>query len=193
MDGRGDKLDADLVAETLNGQRRAFDELVRRYQRPAVSTAYRTIGDLHDALEVVQDSFIKAFQALDSLERPDAFRPWLMRIVTNLALNFRRSQRRRPLALEDCILGADQEAGEAYAIGSGDGPIDHAKAAELESRIQAALMELPKRTRMALVLFSIENLPQKEVAEILEMSVDSVKWHVFTARRKLKEQLAEFL
>jgi len=66
-------------------------------------------------------------------------------------------------------------------------------AAELQERIQAAIATLPPQQRTALVLFSIEQMPQKDVAEVMKCSVEAVKWHVFQARKKMKEQLTEFL
>ena len=186
--------DAGLVRETLAGQRTAFDELVERYQRRATSVAYRLLGNLHDALEVCQEAFIRAYRKLDALEDPDRFGPWLLRIVTNLSLNFRRTRGPR-LSFEDCLLTEDGSRGERIADRpySEDRPGAKLAAAELEERIRAGLAELPPQQRAALVLFSVEQLPQKDVAEILNCSVEAVKWHVFQARKKMKEHLAEYL
>src|ERR1700720_2087129 len=79
--------DAILVGKALAGDRGAFDELIRRYQRQAVAVSYRLLGNTHDALEVSQDAFLKAFSSLATLQKPDAFGGWLMRIVSNLSLN----------------------------------------------------------------------------------------------------------
>jgi RNA polymerase sigma-70 factor (ECF subfamily) len=186
--------DAGLVRQTLAGQRTAFDELVERYQRRATSVAYRLLGNLHDALEVCQEAFIRAYRKLDGLEDPDRFGPWLLRIVTNLSLNFRRTRGPR-LSFEDCLSSDDGSREERISDGphSEDRPGAKLVAAELETRIHAGLAELPPQQRAALVLFSIEQLPQKDVAQILNCSVEAVKWHVFQARKKMKEHLAEYL
>ena len=65
--------DGQLVANVLSGNRKAFDELIRRYQRQAVAVSYRLLGNSHDALEVTQDAFLKAFTSLDTLQKPEAF------------------------------------------------------------------------------------------------------------------------
>ena len=91
----GGEDDKELVVAVLNGRREAFDELIRRYQRQAVAVSYRLLGNSHDALEVTQDAFLKAYTSLSTLQRPEAFGGWLMRIVSNLSLNFRRSRRTR--------------------------------------------------------------------------------------------------
>lgn len=186
--------DADLVRETLDGRRGAFDELVERYQRRATSVAYRLLGNLHDALEVCQEAFVRAFRSLSTLEDPHRFGPWLLRIVTNLSLNFRRSRGPR-LSFEDCLRNEDRGPEEALPDGphSEHRPGARLAAAELEAQIHAGLATLPPQQRAALVLFSIEQLPQKDVASILNCSVEAVKWHVFQARQKMKAHLAEFL
>jgi RNA polymerase sigma-70 factor (ECF subfamily) len=186
--------DADLVRATLAGRGEAFGELVERYQRRATSVAYRLLGNLHDALEVCQESFVRGYRKLDSLEDPDRFGPWLLRIVTNMSLNFRRSRGPR-LSFEDCLVGEDGSRDErvADAAYSEDRPGARLRGRELEERIQAGLAKLPAQQRAALVLFSVEQLPQKDVAQILKCSVEAVKWHVFQGRKKMKEFLAEYL
>jgi RNA polymerase sigma-70 factor (ECF subfamily) len=186
--------DADLVRATLAGRREAFGQLVERYQRRATSVAYRLLGDLHDALEVCQESFVRAFRKLDSLKDHDRFGPWLLRIVTNLALNFRRSRGPR-LSFTDCLTDADDSREERVSDSpqSEDRPGALLAGEELRERIQAAMAQLTPQQRAALVLFSIEQLPQKDVARIMNCSVEAVKWHVFQGRKKMKELLADYL
>ncbi len=186
--------DADLVRQSLAGRRDAFDALIERFQKRAVTVSYRLLGNIHDAMEVSQDAFIRAFQNLSTLEDPERFGAWLLRIVTNLSLNFRRGRRPR-LSLDDCLTGGD-ESSEDRIPDMHDADVRPGAgiaARELEGRIQAALAELPPQQRAALVMFSIEQMPQKDVADVLGCSVEAVKWHVFEARRKLKEKLADDL
>lgn len=186
--------DAELVEQTLVGDRGAFDELIRRYQQRATAVSYRLLGNLHDALEVCQEAFIRAYRNLETLEQPARFRPWLMRIVTNLSLNFRRSRRPR-LSFEDCLVGDDASRDEQVsdAPHSLERPGATLSAGELEERIQVCMRELTDAQRTALVLFSIEQLPQREVAEIMDCSIEAVKWHVFQARKRMKAHLADYL
>src|SRR5690349_18908328 len=97
--------DGELVGEVLAGKRESFDFLIRRYQRQAVAVSYRLLGNSHDALEVTQDAFLKAFTSLSTLQKADAFGGWLMRIVSNLSLNYRRSRRTRSQLPLDDLLG----------------------------------------------------------------------------------------
>jgi RNA polymerase sigma-70 factor (ECF subfamily) len=192
--------DGALVEQVIGGKRAAFDELVRRYQRQAVAVSYRLLGNSHDALEVTQDAFIKAFSSLATLQKPEAFGGWLMRIVSNLSLNYRRSRKTRSQLPLDDLLGPTESAQQAEAAGgssdwmsqSGD-PVHLLASEEMGRKLQAALAQLPEKQRLAIVMFTIDEMPQKQVAEALQCSVEAVKWHVFQGRKKLKEILKDHL
>ena len=105
----GAREEARCVAAACGGDQDAFDRLVERHQRRAVAVAYRLLGNVHDASDVAQDAFLRAYQSLTKLEDPRRFGPWLMRIVTNLALNFRRSRSRASaMSTEEMIEGGEQ-------------------------------------------------------------------------------------
>ena len=185
--------DAEAVSRTLAGQTRAFDELIEKYQRRAVSVSYRLLGNLNDAMDVCQEAFVKAFRSLGTLQDPRRFGAWLMRIVGNLSLNYRRG-RKQHLSLS---LGDEDESGptswlatDEHSNPTGAGA---AVSEETQRMVNRAMEELPPPQRMALVLFAIEGLPQKDVAEIMQCSVEMVKWNVFQARKALKEKLSEYL
>lgn len=184
-----------LVNAALGGASDAFDELVRRHQRRAVALAYRMLGDSHTAADIAQDAFIRAFRSLEQLQDRQRFGPWLMRIVCNLSLNQRRSQKRLRVVGEPEEFGSDATGNESGRLGGStpDDPSSSSEAGELQRAIEIALDELPEKQRLALVLFSIERRPQKEVAEIMDCSVDLVKWNVFQARKALRESLSEFV
>lgn len=187
--------DAEAVARTLAGDLKAFDVLIERYQRRAVAVAYRLLGNIADAMDVCQDAYVRAFRSLTSMQDPARFGPWLMRIVSNLALNFRRD-RKSLLSLTTDDDGPGVDAGnlsDERTEEGGSASGDSLQASELEQAINRAIGELPEKQRLALVLFAIEGLPQKEVAEILDCSLELVKWNVFQARKTLKDKLAEYL
>src|SRR5215211_5785414 len=113
--------DGQLVSQAIAGNRKAFDELIRRYQRQAVAVSYRLLGNSQDSLEVTQDAFLKAFTSLDTLQKPEAFGGWLMRIVSNLSLNYRRSRKtRQQMPLDDLMGGTGgQQSPSAAGLGGG--------------------------------------------------------------------------
>jgi RNA polymerase sigma-70 factor (ECF subfamily) len=185
--------DVQLVLLAKDGNAEAFGRLVKLYQRRAVSLAYRLLGNSEDAGDVAQEAFVRAFRSLDQLEDPARFGPWLMRVVSNLSLNFRRSRAARaagPLD-EDAASSGDRRRISRGLRVSGEGEGDRLPA-ETHDAVSAALEQLPDSQRLALILFSVEGMPQKEVAEVLDCSVELVKWNVFQARKKLKEILADY-
>ena len=195
---QGQPSDGVLVGQALNGQKEAFDELIRRYQRQAVAVSYRLLGNSNDALEVTQDAFIKAYRSLETIQKPEAFGGWLMRIVSNLSLNYRRSRKTRSqLPLDDLLeTGGSQRAsstaGSEWMARSGN-PHRTLESIEMGQRLHEALQQLPEKQRLAIVMFTIEQMPQKEVADVLGISVEAVKWHVFQGRKRLKEMLKDHL
>jgi len=191
--------DGELVGRVLAGDQRAFNDLIVRYQRQAVAVSYRLLGNTHDALEVTQDAFLKSFSSLATLQKPEAFGGWLMRIVSNLSLNFRRGRKTRSqLPLDDLLGSAEAQGSSAGSAGSewmarsGD-PLRTLEGHELGAKLQEALNELPEKQRLAITMFTIEEMPQKDVAEALNCSVEAVKWHVFQGRKRLKEILKDHL
>jgi len=185
--------DAQLVRNVLRGQLSAFDDLVRRYQRRAVAVAYRLLSHREDAQEVAQDAFLKAYDKLPSLTQPERFGSWLLRIVSNLALNKRRWRSLRKAASLEAEQGEDTSLKGELPDGHGPSPLEVASGKEVEQMLGKLIDDLPEMQRQALVLFSLQKMPQKEVAEVLGCSVEAVKWHVFTARKKLKAQLRDHL
>ncbi len=186
--------DEKLVKSVLAGDREAFDVLVQRYQRQAVAVAARMLGNIDDALEVAQDGFLRAYQAIGQLKNPARFGPWLMKIMTNQALNTRRSRRRDPKISLSQPLGSDNEDHAPLALASKDPSVTEKLAAnELGTALKQAIDELPENLRTPLILFSVEKLPQKEIADIMKCSLQTVKWSVFEARRQLRKRLQKML
>jgi RNA polymerase sigma-70 factor (ECF subfamily) len=193
--------DGALVEQVLGGRRGAFDELVRRYQRQAVAVSYRLLGNSHDAMEVTQDAFVKAFSSLATLQKPEAFGGWLMRIVSNLSLNYRRSRKTRSQLPLDDLLGTTESSQQAAAATGGGSdwmaqsgdPVHLLESEEMGRKLQQALQQLPEKQRLAIIMFTIEEMPQKQVAEALNCSVEAVKWHVFQGRKRLREILRDHL
>jgi len=182
--------DAELVHRARAGDRNSFGVLVDRYQKRATSVAYRLLGNRDDALEVSQDAFVKTWERLNDLHEPGKFGAWLLRTVSNLSLNFRRDRKPTvPLPMEPSDRSDEPRSPNRSAEAQ---PLAQASADELSEAAAEAMRKLPEKQRMALVLFAMEGLPQQQVADVLDTSVEAVKWHVFQARKKLREMLARF-
>lgn len=175
------------------GDRLAFGKLAQQYQRQCVAVALRLLGNAHDAAELVQDALIKAYCNLHQLQQSERFGPWLMRIVTNLALNFRRSRvRRQTTSIEQSSQADGEDLRSTLPGGPQDAPDKPLTSAELGDAIQKSIDALPEKQRLALVMFAVEKMPQKDVADVLNCSVEAVKWHVFMARKQLKKSLVNY-
>lgn len=175
MDVFSKQSDAYLVTLTLQGNRDAYGALVRRHQTSAYNTARRIVVDSADALDVTQDAFVRAYDALASFDRARPFAPWLHTIVTNLALNF--VQRKRPAQSLDAELDTHDTSANPEA---------RALAAEQQQRVRAALLQLPPAWRAVVELRHFQELSYQEISDALNIPVSDVKSHLFRARQKLK-------
>lgn len=185
-----------LVRRAQAGDGDAFADLVRLYQRRAVSVAYRLLGNIEDAGDVSQEAFVRAYRNLSQLDDASRFGAWLMRVVTNLSLNYRRARKSRLAGSLEDALAVSTDARNPATGRQVVGVVEDERGLlpqELQGAISRAIEQLPEKQRLALVLFSVEGMPQKEVAEVLECSVELVKWNVFQARQKLKEMLKPYL
>ena len=167
--------------------------LVSRYQRQSVSVTYRFLSNVEDAQDAAQDGFVRAYQSLEQLSDPERFGPWLMRIMVNTALNFRRKRGREPKVSLD--VGSESGDGAPVDRLTGHEPSaqERLTAQELGEALETAIEELPEKLRAPLVLFTVEKMAQKEIAEVLDCSVETVKWSVFEARRRLRLRLRHML
>src|SRR5512135_2039598 len=174
--------DADLVRQTLQGNRDAFGKLVDRYQKPVFNVALRMLQDEADADDAAQAAFVRAFQKLDTFDPELKFFSWIYRIVVNESLNLlkqrNRFQRFEGGTGEDVADGADQER-EAVADQE-----------SREQKVLEGLMELKVDQRAVIVLKHFEGLSYAEIGEILEIPEKTVKSRLFTARMVLKNVLA---
>ena len=172
--------DRALVRATLDGDREAFDELVRRHQRHVYHLCYRFAGNHEDASDLAQDVFIRAYKGLRGFKGQSAFSTWLYRIGVNVCLNRVASRNAaRIVALEH----VDRlEAGAERADGA---LLRDERAAE----VRAAIARLPKKQRAALILRVYHELPHDEIAEVLGSSVGAVKANFFHALANLKKLL----
>jgi len=186
-----------LVSASRAGDTEAFGRLVRMYQRRAVAVAYRFLSHSADAEDVAQEAFVQAYRKLDQLDDDARFGSWLMRIVVNRSRNLRRgSKATRLVSLEDGMepsLSGPRLSGQGQIGSTDEALIASESASRLKKAIDEAMEILSEKQREALILFSVEGMPQKEVAEILDCSVELVKWNVFQARKRLKELLSEYL
>jgi RNA polymerase sigma-70 factor (ECF subfamily) len=176
--------EAGWVQAVQRGDLRGFAEIVRRYQRPVYRVAYGMTRNASDADDIAQETFVRAYRALDRFRVGEPLYPWLARIAVNLVYSLFRSRRRRPeTALEPML-----EAGHQWA--TEDDPVEDTERRERDEKIDAAFAELKPEHRSVLVLRVVEGLSYDEIAKSLAVPVGTVMSRLSRARQELKTRLA---
>lgn len=169
--------DAEAVERALGGDRNAFGALVEQYQEVAFRAAYLIVRDAQAAEDVTQEAFIRAYRALGRFRRGEPFRPWLLRIVTNGALNEVRARGRRARAFGRLAAEAPASV-EAPDVGLGDAQA---------SLLACAIAELPEDDRVVLHLRYFLELPEREIATAIGKPAGTVKSRLHRASKRLRE------
>lgn len=178
--------DARLVSEAQSGRRQAFARLFEKYRDTSYQIAYRFLGHQQDALDVVQESFTKAFVGLEKFRGGSSFKTWLYRIVTNSSLDRRRSR----MVRKSASLDVDDAPDPPDHSHESDQPWQNLQRQELKGLIDDALASIPENNRTAFVLFAVEGVSYREIADILNISIGTVMSRIFYARQKLQRILA---
>jgi RNA polymerase sigma-70 factor, ECF subfamily len=164
----------------------AFNELVEQYQRLAFNVAYRLLGQVEEAKDVTQDSFLAAFNALESF-RGSSFKAWLLRIVMNGSYDTLRKRQRHPTDSLESMLGKSES--EARFRSRDPGPESAAMTAETGAAIQMALKKLSMDHQSVIILCDIQSVSYEEAAETLDVSLGTVKSRLSRARALLRDEL----
>jgi RNA polymerase sigma factor (sigma-70 family) len=182
------KNDAELVHLARAGNRDAYGELIRRYQRSICGLACLLVGDRFEAEDLTQEAFLRAWLNLDLLSDPPKFAPWLRRILFGVSIDWLRVFR------PDLYRSADAKAELELAVQptQTESAFARLEAIELRQRIWDAVARLPPRYRLPLTLFHLDGLSHSKVAEALGISVRTARSLVTRARQKLQPMLASY-
>ncbi len=182
--------DPDL-ARARQGDRDAFGRLVQRHQRRVYAAALHILGNHSDADDATQETFVRAYRGLGSFDGRADFFTWLYRITVNTALNSLRGGKRGEALAQRSGTEAAHVGGRPESLGQpGADPAQKTQQNAEIQRVLAAIAELSPSLRVTLVLATIEELPHKQIAEILEIPEGTVAWRVNEARRLLRQRLA---
>lgn len=185
--------DAELVARFQRGDRRAFDEIVVRYQSRIYSLCLRWLNDREVAEEQAQDVFVAAFRALGNFRSECSLSTWLFRIGVNHCRNARLYRMRRAYGRHETYdAPRDDDDGPVRQLADAEGP--HADRGvhqtEAGTIVQAALAELDEEHRQILILRDVEDLAYEDIADILDLPRGTVKSRIHRARAELAQKLA---
>ena len=190
-----DSPERSLATRAAAGDRDARRELFERHREAAYRVGLRVTGRHEDALDVVQDGFIQAFERLESFQRDASFKTWLLRIVTNRALDLLRARKVRIAASFDADSDAAAEpAAEASIEGSNrsnQGVSDALERRETADRLQDSLEKLPPDQRAVMALYASGDMTYGQIAEVLGVPVGTVMSRLYHARRELRADLED--
>jgi len=184
MTATAEYADAELVSQSLAGNRDAFEKIVARYQSLICSLAYSATGSISRSEDLAQDTFLAAWKQLRSLREPERLRSWLCGIARNLINNAFRKQMREPLHRAESLDNA-HDAASSESL-----PSEQAINREEETIVWSALEQIPDLYREPLILFYRENQSVELVARQLELSQDAVKQRLSRGREMLRAQVA---
>jgi RNA polymerase sigma-70 factor (ECF subfamily) len=188
--------DRELVDAAKAGDREAFRTLFERHHRRAYSLALGVVRNADDALDVVQDAFIKAHRHLDKFEGQSSFYTWLYRIVMNLAIDHIRKHRRaRAVDFTDQVTEGDAQVGEDSLLPRilGGNPGRALLDQEIRGRIEQALGELSDNHRAVLVMREMEGLSYEEMAQVMGCSKGTIMSRLFHARKNMQRRLIDLV
>jgi RNA polymerase sigma-70 factor, ECF subfamily len=183
--------DLALIASVLAGDRRAFEPLVRKHERRVFRVALAVLGNIEDAEEAMQDTFVKAFRHLDQFRRESRFTTWLTRIAVNEALQ-KRQGRKESVSLDESRGIEEQFAPRRLESWRADPEKSYGRQ-ELRRVIETAIQSLPAIYREAFVLRDVEEMSAEEAAEVIGITVAALKSRLLRARLMIRESLAASL
>jgi RNA polymerase sigma-70 factor (ECF subfamily) len=174
-----DEKESHLIALVLRGNVEAFEPLVTPYRRSILNLAYRLSQDLEEAKEISQDTLLRAFRYLRTYDRKRSFKNWLLQILVNV---WRNQQKKRM---------ETESLGEFLPVNAEGNPEEKQLQGEMRTQLLACLDSLSPREREVFLLRDIEERSIKEAARILASSPLSVRVHLSSARKKIKERIKE--
>ena len=185
--------DHELIELTKSGDDEAFAEIVSRYRNPLTNYLYRFLYDYEEAVDLVQEAFVRVYFALDRYHTEYAFSTYIYRIASNLAISeIRKRKRRKTMSLTGLFQSADDETREFQPPDGKPLPSDEIIDNERRKVIEKAISALPAKYRAPIILRDVEGLSYDEVAQILELGLGTTKSRISRARKLLREKLEHY-
>jgi RNA polymerase sigma-70 factor (ECF subfamily) len=188
----GQNVDQELVERVQNGDKNAFNLLVKKYQHKVANLVSRYVKNQSDVADIVQEAFIKAYRALPNFRGESAFYTWLYRIAVNTAKNHLVATGRKPPS-------SDVEIGDAEIYDSGDALREQASpeklllTEEIKKLVFSTMEQLPEDLRVAINLRELEGLSYEEIAEVMGCPVGTVRSRIFRARDAIDKKIQPLL
>jgi RNA polymerase sigma-70 factor, ECF subfamily len=178
-----------LIKRAQEGDRAAFNALVRKYEERAYKYAFRLTRDPEEAADVVAEAFVRAYNALKNFRSKSSFTTWMYRILTNCFLDLKKKEKgKHNVSLDSALTTEDNEVFRQIEDPDAS-PHEAVETHERERRIERALSKLPEFQRAMVVMYHVENMTYEEMAAALDLPVGTVKSRLNRARLNLRELL----
>ena len=181
--------DQDVVALAREGREAAYQELIRRYERPVFALIYRMVRDRETAEDLAQETFIKVLNAIGTYRPEFKFSSWVFKIANNTAIDHLRRKELDTLSLEGSPHATTPEGVEATALqvsANEESPLETVEAIELGGEIERAIGQLRPEYRSCILLRHVEGRAYEEIAEMLDLPLGTVKTYIHRARHELR-------
>jgi len=185
--------EAGILAELKSGSEEAYAWLIDRFHQPVYGLVYRMLNDPADAADTTQEVFLKAFRGIRRFHGEASLKTWIYRIAIHEASNHRRwwfRHKGRETSMEQAV--RPESAWREALVDPGASPFDNVAQQEVRAKVEAELREVPEPYRTAVILRDIEGLSYEEMAEILEVSLGTVKSRLVRGREALKKRLTAY-
>ena len=186
------KIDLEIVKRVQRGDKSAFDILVIKYQHKLAKLVLPYVHDHGDVLDVVQESFIKAYKALPRFRGESAFYTWLYRIAINTSKNYLTAQSRRPPRTDVDVIDAEFYDGGS-AMHDNTTPEANLATLQIKEAISRVISDLPEELKTAITLREYEAMSYDEIADIMDCPVGTVRSRIFRAREAIDNELKALL
>lgn len=176
------------IKQVLRGDQNAFSEIVEMYKDKVYQLCYRMLGNRHEAEDMAQEAFLRAFVNISKFNQTRKFSTWLYRIATNLCID--RIRKKKPdYYLDAEVSGTDGLTMYSQVAADVARPEDEVESLELQDTIQKEILKLPEKYRTVIVLKYIKELQLQEISNILDIPLGTVKTRIHRGREALKKQL----
>ena len=184
--------DREALVRALDGDTRAFDELIVKYSPKLYGLIYNMTSNKEDTNDLLQDVFAKAFRSLERFKGKSSFYTWIYAIATNMTLNFLKKRKRRMASSLDEVESGIQNDPAFVDYTNRANPRQQSDVHSLQQKLNEALQELSDHHRAVVTMFDIQGLPHAEISRILGVSEGTVRSRLFYAHRQLQGYLQDF-
>ncbi|MFI5114533.1 MAG: RNA polymerase sigma factor [Terriglobales bacterium] len=188
--------EAAVISELKAGSEGAYAWLIGEFHQPIYNLVYRVVQDPSDAADTTQEVFLKVFRGMKQFHGESSLKTWIYRIALHEAANRRRwwfRHKAHETSIEPVEAGGYEFAGEERLVDPGESPFENFAHAEVRAAVERALRDVPEPFRTALVLRDLEEMSYEEIAEVLQISLGTVKSRITRGRDGLRKRLLGYV